>query len=489
MLSKKTAGPVLAVLATFPCMDIARAQTIQQGEATYDAATRVNKPLPAHPSSKPVVPPFEHPDALFPDPAGVLSWLRSKGVAFLMSTTNEFSGAATKPTPGFSQYRQGASGAGQVNTSLHMDWSKLAGIPGFATHTIFTSRYGMTGNRMFGDWLGHSSEIYGGAGNVVLHLVMAYGEENLLGGRIAIAGGRVSELTDFSSSPLFCNFVNNSICGRPRAAADNDFISRYPAGVWGVRFRGRPSQYTYVQTGVYFPERNMFGPEYNRSGFKFSGGSAIRGQSVPVEMGWEPRFGAQKGLPGHYKIGARLMNVPLADVYADDDGRSFAWSRRSARQHPRSWGTWFEADQKIWVPHQAGHPASGDRGTTILAGFILNDKRVSLRHWQTYFGVVNRGFIASRPEDALNIIGMYEAMSPGVSATEAAYLDQGLIARLPYRATGVQTHAAVLEANYQIQVMRGVAIAPDYQIFINPNGQNNLRTAHVFGFKSTVQIF
>ena len=460
-------------------------QTIPQGDANYDAGVRVGKPLPAQPTNKPLVPPFQTPQAFLPDFFGIQAWLRGHGIYFLMATTNEFSGAINKPTPGIIKYRRGASNSGQVSTILHINWDKLAGIPGFATHTVFTSRYGTTANRMFGDWLGHSTEIYGGGGNVVVHLVMAYGEENLLGGRLIISGGRMSEMSDFSSSPLFCNFINNSLCGRPRAISDNDYVSRYPSGIWATRIRYRPSRYTYIQAGVYFPEKSMFSPAYNRSGFKFSGGSAVMGKSIPVELGWEPVFGNKHKLSGHYKIGARLMTVPLSDNYYDINMRPLAVTRKSAMKHNRTWSAWFEADQKIWA--LSNYPSGA--GTTVIGGFVINDKRVALRYWQTYLGFINRGFIRSRPKDALNFIGMYESIAPGVTATEAAYIDAGAISRLPNRATGRQTNAAVFEVNYQIQVARGVAFAPDYEIFFNPNAQKNLRTAHVLGFKSTVQIF
>ncbi|MBS1063873.1 carbohydrate porin [Gluconobacter wancherniae] len=461
------------------------AQTIPQGDVNYDASIRVGKPLPAQPSNRPLVPPFQTPPAFLPDFFGTQAWLRAHGIYFLMATTNEFSGAVNKPTPGIVRYRRGASNSGQVSTILHINWDQLAGIPGFATHTVFTSRYGTTANRMFGDWLGHSTEIYGGGGNVVVHLVMAYGEENLLGGRLVLSGGRMSEMSDFSSSPLFCNFINNSLCGRPRAISDNDYVSRYPSGIWATRIRYRPSRYTYIQAGVYFPEKSMFSSAYNRSGFRFSGGSAVMGKSIPVEFGWEPMLGAKHKLAGHYKIGARLMTVPLADNFYDKNMRSLALTLKSANIHNRSWTAWLEIDQKIWAPRNS----SSSTGTTVIGGFVINDKRVALRRWQAYLGFINRGFIRSRPKDALNFIGMYESIAAGVTATEAAYINTGAMSRLPNRATGLQTNAAVFEVNYQIQVTRGVAFAPDYEIFFNPNAQKNLRTAHVLGFKSTVQIF
>ena len=55
--------------------------------------------------------------------------------------------------------------------------------------------------------------------------------------------------------------------------------------------------------------------------------------------------------------------------------------------------------------------------------------------------------------------------------------------------TGVQTHALVLEANYQINVFRGVTFAPDFQYFFRPNAQGNLPDAALIGFKSHIELF
>lgn len=248
-LVSRTAVRIIAVAGMMVCGQ-ATAQTFQDN-SNSDTKLRVATPLMAHPSNSPVVPAFSRPEAMFSDPFGMTSWLRARGIALTMDNTNEYTDAVSAPTPGHPNYRQGSSNAGQVNTALHINWEKIIGLKGFATHALFTSRYGTTANRMMGDWLAHSSEIYGGGGNVVVHLVTAYGEENLLGGRVSIAGGRLTEMSEFSASSLFCNFQNNSFCGRPKAAIDNQYITSYPAGSGVFAFVGvRPAISTYRRASI-----------------------------------------------------------------------------------------------------------------------------------------------------------------------------------------------------------------------------------------------
>ncbi|QHC37136.1 carbohydrate porin [Komagataeibacter xylinus] len=437
----------------------------------------------AHPSHGPVVPPFSRPEALFTDPFGMTSWLRARGIALTMDNTNEYTAAISKPTPGYSNYKQGSSNAGQMNTALHINWEKIIGLKGFATHALFTSRYGTTANRMMGDWLAHSSEIYGGGGNVVVHLVTAYGEENLLGGRVSIAGGRLTEMSEFSASSLFCNFQNNGFCGRPKAAIDNQYITSYPAGEWGFRVRGRPSRYIYIQAGVYFAERGIYANSQHRTGFHFNS-SNIVGQLAPVELGWEPLLGHQHKLPGHYKIGGQVISAPNPDNYYDDQGRPYALSGRTARNHQQTWSTWFEVDQKVL--HHSYSNAEG--GLTAMSGVIYNDPRTSLRNYEAYVAFVDRGFIRSRPYDSFGVVMTYVKIAPGVSDTDMLDLSMVPAKTAPNHATGVQGHETIFETNYQIHVMRGVVFAPDFQIYFRPNAQKNLKNVEFVGFKSQIQI-
>lgn len=471
---------ITTVLAALLSPRMAEAQIMDKDVGSAPSAL-VDQPLSVNAPYKTSVPAFSHPEPIFINPLSV--WLRNRGINFLVDNTNEFAGAITPPTrgktPGFINYNQGASNAGQYALQLDVNWEKLVGLKGFATHMITVGRYGTTANRMFGDWLNHASEDYGGGGNVVVHLVYMYGEETLFGGRLAIAAGRMSEISDFAASPLFCNFQNGSFCGRPKGITDTNYDAGYPAATWGFRVRGRPTRTVYVQTGVYPIENGIYQVYQHRTGFKFNGANII-GYAAPIETAWEPTF--SKGtLPGHYKFGAQVFSTPQADNFQDIDGRSFALTGKAKRMHSASWSTWVMFDQRL-----LHYKSSKDSGLTALAGLIYNDPHTSLRRYVAYGALVNRGMFASRPYDTFGFSFTYTQIANGVTMQDEDLLLLGK--SMPNHATGVQRHAIVMEANYAIHVMPGVIFTPLFEYYIHPNAQFNLRDAALLGFKSHIQF-
>ncbi|WP_083813611.1 carbohydrate porin [Gluconobacter morbifer] len=457
----------------------ARAQVMDRDVGSAPSIL-VSTPLPANASKKTSVPAFSTPEAIISNPLSV--WLRQKGINFLVDNTNEFAGAITPPTKGttkgFSNYKQGASNAGQYALQLDINWEKLAGLKGFATHMVTVGRYGTTANRMFGDWLNHASEDYGGGGNVVVHLVYMYGEETLFGGRLAIAAGRMSEISDFAASPLFCNFQNGSFCGRPKGITDTNYDAGYPAATWGFRVRGRPVKSVYIQTGVYPIENGIYQVYQHRTGFKFNGSNII-GYAAPIETAWEPVF-RNGTLPGHYKFGAQLFSTPQNDNYYDLYGGSYAKTGLSPKVHSASWSTWVMFDQRLIHYHDK------DSGLTALTGIIYNDPHTSLRRYLAYGALINRGFLRSRPYDTLGFAFTYTKIASGVSRTEEELLQNG--ETMPNHATGVQRSTIVMELNYAVHVMRGVIFTPLFEYYVRPNAQYNLRNAALLGFKSHIQF-
>ncbi|GAN90369.1 porin [Gluconobacter frateurii M-2] len=77
-------------------------------------SARVNTPLTILSFDKEQVPPLPKPEALLTNPFGWNKWLRDRGIALMMDNTNEYTGAITKPTPGYG-LRQGSSNAGQYS--------------------------------------------------------------------------------------------------------------------------------------------------------------------------------------------------------------------------------------------------------------------------------------------------------------------------------------------------------------------------------------
>ena len=244
-------------------------------------------------AQKSVAPTVEH---LFGDVVGVRTNLENQGIYLLLDATTELAGNVTGGV------KQGATFANQVGFQADLDWQRLAGMTGLSTHVIIVDRSGSNDSRLFGDNFLPVQEIYGSGGNTALHLVSAYAQETLYGGKLDLTIGRMHVENDFASSPLYCNFMNNALCGDPKALPGGDIgHSAFPDAVWAARVRVRPIEAIYVETGVYEVNQGLYSDANFRSGFKFDG-SQDTGVYLPVEIAYQPLIGIGK-LPGHYKIG------------------------------------------------------------------------------------------------------------------------------------------------------------------------------------------
>ncbi len=431
------------------------------------------------------MPPLPKPEALLPGLFGLRPWLTDHGIAVLLDNRDEFSGIISGP-------RQGATNSGQYSFETDIDWQRLAGLTGFSTHTVIVGRYGIPASRIFGDQINPSQEIYGAGGNTAAHLVYAFGEETLAGGRVDVAAGWMPLLNDFLASPLYCNYENNAFCGNPKESSNNFALSSYPDAGWAIRGRVRPIASVYIQSGIYFSQSNIYNYAENyRSGFTIDS-SYINGEAFPIEAGWEPSFGSDH-LPGHYKIGFVYDNNNHPSTYFDANGAPYALSGLSPKEVKGSTTSYVLADQML----MRNGPGQTD-GLIALGGFVHNDPNVLNEENQFEAGLIDTGFWKARPLDTVAIGFDYQTISGGSTKTEELEEELGTLpapppgevpSYKPYTVTGLQSHAFVIEANYQIHVFRGVTFAPDFQYFIRPNAQTNLPDAAILGFWSHVELF
>ena len=431
---------------------------------------RVGNPGTPTQALKGVAPDAEH---MLPDWDGWRQGIENKGIYLLLDATSEFAGNVSGGV------RKGATFANQVELELDIDWQRLAGLTGFSTHAIVVNRSGSNTSTLFGDNLLPVQEIYGAGGNVAVHLVSVYGEETLFGDRLNIAAGRMNVENDFASSHLYCNFMNNALCGDPKALPGGDIgHSAYPDAVWAARVRVRPKPEFYAETGLYEVNQGLYSDANFRSGFKFDT-SQDSGVYIPVELGYEPRFG-RAGLPGHYKIG---FGYDSSDNFKDfasalEPGGS-AGSGAGAATHRGNTQFWLLADQMLL------RQGPGDEdGVIALAGFIHNDPNNSVYAEQYFAALVDRGFWRARPQDTAGLLFSYNTVSGSLSHVQSLEAEFGL----PFSdaATGPQTHEMILEANYNIHLARGLTFTPDFQYVFRPNAQTNIPDAAVLGFKAHV---
>ncbi|GGC20053.1 carbohydrate porin [Asaia siamensis] len=405
--------------------------------------------------------------------------LREKGVAFHVQNTNEMQAMLNDPAP---SHEKGVGNVGIVTYGSDIDWERLAGLSGVSTHIVLASGYGTPTSRKFGDHLTPSQATYGGVGNVVIHLVSAYIERSMFYDHLNAAVGRMTFLSDFSANPLYCNFMNAAFCGNPRAASDNTAHAAFPTATWGARFRVQISEALQLQSGVYFTQAaSQYALSQMRSGFKFNG-ATIDGEAIPLELAWEPHMGRGGTLPGHYKLGAVYDTAPHSSLFEDHDGEVLGLTGAPARVVNGSWSAWVLADQQLL--HFAGR--GPDAGLTILASAYWNNPRTALRAAQYSVGFMVRGLIRQRPQDMIAINLAYTRIAHHVTHAQrlrAALQKPGDGSPFP-----VQREALIIEALYQIHLIRGITVAPDLQYYIHPNAQHDLRNQWMLGVKTQIEF-
>jgi porin len=455
-------GAVVGLGALLAAPGAAMAQTVNSG-AGIGPSQSLSQPS-APPSPAATFPQVEH---LFGDWGGIRTDLGNMGIDVLLSYTSETAGNVSGGT------RRALDYADQRALEVDIDWQKLAGITGFATHLVIVNRAGNNTSTAFGDNLLPVQEIYGAGGNVALHLVYFYGEETLLHGALDISAGYFPVGTNFAASPLNCNFMQNALCGNPKELPGGDAgFSAWPDATLGGQVRVKPTATTYVQFGLFGVDPYIYTNPLDQSGFNITP-SEYDGVEVPVEVAWEPSFGPDH-LVGHYKLGLGYDSAPYAQFLGSVPGEAGPDARNRVQ-------FWALADQ-MFLRQGKGDSA----GLIGLAGYIHSNPDTTVYQDEAFVGMVDQGFWRARPEDTVGLLFIYQTVSGQLTQAEQQEEEFGL----PYsnEATGVQTHEEVLEANYDIHVFRGVNLEPDFQYVIHPNAQTSIANAVVFGLKANVEF-
>ncbi|WP_025886175.1 carbohydrate porin [Asaia prunellae] len=121
-----------------------------------------------------------------------------------------------------------------------------------------------------------------------------------------------------------------------------------------------------------------------------------------------------------------------------------------------------------------------------MGGYAHNQPSVSTYGDEHYVGLLDRGFIRSRPGDTIGILYANVAVTGALNETQRLQLKN----HRPFSngATGVQKSETVFSLFYDMHVMTGLNLAPDFQYIIHPNAQRNIRDAVVFGFRTRISL-
>lgn len=396
---------------------------------------------------------------LFGDWGGLRTQLADDGIDM---QAGYGSNTAGNPSGGKSQT---ARYADQWRLAASFDLGKLANIDGAKFYVSLSRRDGRSLSK---DAIGNQvpvQAIYGGGQDFRLDDLwyQQFFDEGHWEARL----GRVHVSDDFAH--FGCAFQSLGFCAAPYALLADSGWAQFPVGVWGVRIKYISGPW-YVETGAY-----QVNPGYGRpaNGFKldFSGTTGVL---APVEIGVQPKLGAQK-LAGDYKLGLYYDSSNTPDVYEDVTGRPAALTGLPARVRNGRYGGYLMAQQQLSAPS-----AGSNRGLTVFADLTLADRDTALIRDSLTLGLWYEGPFAPRAHDRAEFaVGRY-----AFNDRLANY--QRLLNTTAAGPVGVQGTETDFNLQYNFALAPWCMLGPNLQYVIHPNGLHTIADAFVVGLQTSV---
>jgi porin len=366
--------------------------------------------------------------------------------------------------------RRGGTYLHNIGLDLRLDLDDLVDLPATTFLVKLAKRDGDSVSEKYvapseGGNLFPVQQIYGGQN---FHVVNVQFNTRLLDDRLSLAYGRIVANDDFLRSPLYCQFLNNAICGSPKAVFfENPFaFGAYPSAQWGARARYDTKDRRWaLQAAVYDADITLqrgdpTEPPHNKFGDSWGFGG--NGVVLAGEIHCHRLRDSITGLPGTYKFGGFWMNGSYQDISSTDPAATVEDNRM----------LWVLADQMLYREE----PGKSE-GLSGFAAWIqsLKDK-ANLLDRQLSLGLVYTGLVPGRPCDTLGLVFNKGWVS-----------DERNTAR---RADGLPTQHAeiVFELNYKVVLGRGITFQPDIQYVNDPAGTGKIDNAFLIGAQVTIDF-
>lgn len=363
----------------------------------------------------------------------------------------------------------GGTYADNIALDFFMDLEQVLGVPKTSLLVKLSQRDGESVSSRFvapseGGNTFTVQELYGGQN---FKLANVQFNTRLLDDRLNLAYGRLIANDDFLRSDLYCQFVNNSFCGSPKAVfLQNPFtFTAYPLATWGARARyDTPSRVWTLQAAIYdgdpeLKDGNPASKSHNLHGLSWGLGN--NGVTLAGEVHYHVNRDSDQALPGVYKIGGFYLTGDYQDLSALDDATVQGNGM-----------LWLLADQMLYRVSPGSAQGLSAFGALV---FSLTDEANQM---SSYFniGLVYEGLFKARPRDRT-----------GLGITTGWYSDawnDGLVlAGLPER-----SYEAAIELNHLFALPYGIVIQPDIQYIIRPGGTGDIDNAFLVGARVSINF-
>jgi len=268
-------------------------------------------------------------------------------------------------------------------------------------------------------------------------------QQKLLEDKILLSFGRLAIGDAFATIDILDNFTNTAFNANPGAIKFNiPSFTVDPFSNWGARVRYTPNEQYYFMAGVYSANPDV--ANLNNSGldFSFDGGALFLAEFAYNSN----QKDTDTGLPGVYKIGGYFDSTDIPELSDPDSEVS------------NNYGIYALFQQMIYLEKR-----SNDEGLSVFSTVAYAPKEEVNRFPFFYSGGFGyKGLLPSRGKDATVLgllVGFFSDDLPG------------------------QDYEMIVELSYNIHVAKWLAVQPDIQYVINPNGTHDIDNALVFGVR------
>ncbi|WP_269670545.1 carbohydrate porin [Stenotrophomonas sp. SY1] len=408
---------------------------------------------------------------MFGDWGGTRTALHERGYEFDVGYVGE---VATNLSGGYNDDQVGRF-TGQLALGARVDLEKVFGWNDAEFKFSVTERSGqnLSRDRIGDPRAGHLSSVQEvwGRGQT-WRLTQLWYRQKYFDGALDVKLGRFGPGEDFNSFP--CDFQNLAFCGSQVGAWAGGIWYNWPVSQWATRVRYNVAPEWFVQVGAY--EQNPANLD-DRRGFTLST-SGRQGTLVPVELVWQPRFGADR-LPGEYRAGYYYSTSRADDVYEDVDGLPQPLSGAAFKSHDRKHGAWVVVQQQLTV-----RDGDASRGLKLFANYTTHDKATNVIDNFQQIGLVYKGPFDARPQDDIGVGVARIHVNEDVRRRQALLNEvNGVSDYLDPLFQPLQDTEYNAEVYYGVHVADWLTVRPNLQYVRHPGGVEQVENAFVAGIK------
>ncbi|MGI9534127.1 MAG: carbohydrate porin [Thermodesulfobacteriota bacterium] len=272
--------------------------------------------------------------------------------------------------------------------------------------------------------------------------------QELMDNKINVAFGRLAIGNDFATIDILNDFTNTAFNANPGSIKFNvPTFTVDPFANWGARVLYKPDERFYYMAGIYSANPDIADLDNNGLDFSFDGGAFLI-----TEISYSPNLNkSDNGLPGVYKLGAYLDSTDIPEL------------SDPASEASNNYGFYALFQQMVYREKN-----SDEQGLTIFSTVAYAPKE-EVNQFPFFYsgGIGYKGLLHSRTKDTTVLgflAGVFSDDLPG------------------------QDYEMIVELSYNIMVAEWMAVQPDLQYVINPNGTDEIDNAIVLGVRMEVEF-